>query len=314
MREQVLPLAAGWNAVFLEVDPVESEPGRLLAGLPVDQVAAYLRPASTAQFIANPGADLFRKSGWAVWYAEERPDHFLSTLHAVHGPQAYLVHATEPVVWRVRGVVEVARVRWQPDVFNFVGFGVRSPGAPTFEQFFAGSRAHRHNRIYRLTNGVWRRVEDPGAEVMRSGEAFWIHTAGSSHYQGPFWVEPPAGRGLVLGRRPAGLVLRNAVDHPVTATIEHVPGEQGGLGLSMVLRAVGDTTALVRAVSAPKPEGAWVQVLPPLEAGAYVQVPMELRSDGGSGVGASSLLRIWTDLGTETWVPVVALGRDWSNR
>ena len=313
VREQVIPLEAGWNAVYLEVDPVDPELEVLFGGLPVDRVAAYLRPASSAQFIANPGVDLFRRSGWAVWYAPGGPDHFLSTLHAVHGPKAYLVHATEATVWRVRGGIEVSEVRWQPDSFNFVGFGVRSRGAPTFEQFFAGSRAHRHNRIYRLRDGVWRQVQNPAAEAMRSGEAFWIYTEGSSRYQGPLRVEAPAGRGLVLGARPGGVVLRNQVDHPVAAIVEHVPGDAGGLALAMVLRAVGDPSALVRSVSAPKPMGAWAQVLPPLEAGAYVRVPMELRADAGGGVGAWSLLRIVTDLGTESWVPVWGSRKEGNN-
>lgn len=307
VREQVISLEPGWNAVYLEVDPSETAVEAVFQGLPVDQVAAYLRPVSAAQFIENPGADLFRKSGWQVWYAADREDHFLSTLHAVHGPQAYLVHATEAAMWRVRGTVLMNEIRWHADAFNLVGFGLQAGAEPTFEQFFSGSQAHRHNRIYRLEQGAWRQVENPAAEVMRSGEAFWIHAAGSSRYQGPLKVEAPTLRGLLLGSRPEGVVVRSAVGHPVAVTINHVPGASGGLGLAMVMRAVGDTTALVRTVSAAKPLGDWMQALPPLEPGAYVRIPMELRQDGAGGEGAWSLLRVVTDLGTETWVPVLRL-------
>lgn len=313
-REQVVELRAGWNAVYLEVNPAEPEPEKVFAGLPVDQVAAHLRPVTSAQFVVNPGVDLFRKSGWAVWYAPGREDHFLTTLHAVHGPGAYLIHATEAATWRVRGGVVIGEIRWQPDAFNFVGFSVRPQGGPTFSQFFGGSVAHRGMRIHRLTDGVWREVADPSAETLRSGEAFWVYTKGRSVFQGPLQVDMPTRQGLVLAGRPAGVVLRNATDHPVTAVVEHVPGEGGGVALSMVLRGVGSPSAMVRTVSAPKPAGSWVQGLPPLEAGAYVRVPMEWRPSGVEDLGGgTTLLKITSDLGTETWVPVFILRKDVRN-
>ena len=48
LREQVIPLRAGWNAVFVEVEPVESEPARVLAGLPVEILAGFFRQTHAA--------------------------------------------------------------------------------------------------------------------------------------------------------------------------------------------------------------------------------------------------------------------------
>ena len=41
VRTQALTLAAGWNAVYLEVDPLEQDPALLLAETPIDVVAAF---------------------------------------------------------------------------------------------------------------------------------------------------------------------------------------------------------------------------------------------------------------------------------
>src|SRR5437667_8818882 len=188
-RTQTIQLHQGWNAVFLEVYPPNSDPGLLFASTPVDIAASYYAHASSAQFIARPGSEMFKKAGWGVWYAGNRPDAFLKTLYSIYGQQAYLIHSTRDYTWSITGAVTPAAARWQPNAFNFVGFSVNSPGAPTFAQFFGGSLAHNHNRIYRLSNGAWRQVLDPSAETMQSGEAFWIYCNGNSGYQGPLQVE-----------------------------------------------------------------------------------------------------------------------------
>jgi len=171
-------LRKGWNAVFLEVAPQDPEPAKVFAGTPVDIAAAFSGPLTSAQFMTDPGANLFRLAGWSAWYAESRPDAFLKSLHAINGQQGYLLHARQDFTLSVTGLVSPAAVRWQADAFNYVGFSVDAVTAPTFARFFGGSAAHNHNRIYRLENGVWRQATNPAAEVMRSGEAFWIFCTG----------------------------------------------------------------------------------------------------------------------------------------
>ena len=87
-RIQTIELAAGWNAIFLEVDPPDPTPGALFAGTPVEIAAGYQVRSTAAQFVSNPGADLFRRAGWGVWYASTRPDAFLKNLDGVNGRQA----------------------------------------------------------------------------------------------------------------------------------------------------------------------------------------------------------------------------------
>lgn len=309
-RTQTIQLHQGWNAVFLEVYPPALAPAEVFANTPVDVAASYYPPSSSAQFMTQPGVDLFKQAGWGVWYAEHRPDAFLKTLHSILGQQAYLLYAKSDYTWTVTGEVVPSDIRWQPDSYNFVGFSVRTQGAPTFAQFFAGSRAHNHNRIYRLVNGTWRRVSAPDAETMRAGEAFWIYSTGGSSYQGPLRVETLTRQGLVLGSSSGAVTLRNLTDQPVTPTLEHVASGENPVPMSLVIQMVGDPAASVKYVSTPQPDGSWTQPLPPLEAGTAIRVPLEVRLKDMRVAVHSSLLKITTDLGTQHWIPVIGHRQD----
>jgi hypothetical protein len=309
-RTQTIALHKGWNSVYLEVSPSKSDPAAVFAGTPIDIAASYYLRNSSAQFVSNPGADMFKKAGWGVWYAGNRPDAFLKSLYSVYGQQAYLIHSKSDALWQVTGEVVTPETRWQPNAYNLVGFSVTSPGSPTFAQFFSGSVAHKNGKIYRLANGAWRRVLDPSAETMQSGEAFWIYCAGPSKYQGPLRVETTLATGLYLGAGAGSVVLRNDTDHPVTPTVEHVPIGTNSIPLSIVIRSFGDKSGPVQTIAVPKPDGAWTQDLPVIEAGGSLQVPLEARlQDVGSAV-QNSLLRVVTDMGTQVWVPVIGVRKD----
>lgn len=309
-RVQVIALKAGWNAVFVEVEPAATAPADIMAGLPVDIVASFYDPGTAPQFVSNPSANLFREAGWGTWYAPSRPDSFLSSLYAVYGQRAYLVHATNDCMLRVTGAAVPPQIRWTPDAYNFVGFSVSASAPPTFDQFFAGSPALHHNRIYRLVNGAWHQVTDPTAEALRSGEAFWIYCSGSTSYQGPLRVETSALQGLVLGTGGDSLVLRNEAPHPVTPVLEHVASGSNAVPLLLVVQALNGVAAPIQSVGVPKPEGDWSQPLPALEAGASLRIPLEAKVEAMTQPLHASLIRIVTDLGTETWVPVVAVKVD----
>jgi hypothetical protein len=309
-RTQTIQLRAGWNAVFLEVFPDAPDPGSVFADTPVDLVASYYGAVSSAQFVSDPTADLFTQTGWVVWYSESRPDAFLTTLHAIQGQQAYLVNSKTDFTWKVTGTVMPPEVQWKPSSFNLVGFSVDEQAPPTFAQFFSGSKAHQHNRIYRLDNGTWRQVTDPSAESMRSGEAFWIYCDGGSKYQGPLQVNCPTRQGLVLRSGARALTLRNETDYPITATLEHVAAGSNAVPLAVVVTAVGDETAPVRSIPVAKPDGNWTQPLPVLEPGRALRVPLQVRRQDQRAFTQSSLLKITTDIGAQVWVPVFSIRED----
>ncbi|WP_193211271.1 hypothetical protein [Luteolibacter marinus] len=303
-RTQEIALQRGWNAVFLEVEPLETAPGKVFGSLPVDKVATLFQQPTSNQFVTDPGVDLFDGQGWGVWYAPGLPEAFLKSLDAINGNRAYLVHATRDCQWRALGRVELAPVKWQADAFNLVGFPVRAPGGPTFAQFFAGSPAHANQAIYRLVNGRWKKVVQASSETMKSGEAFWAYCKGPSDYQGPLRVETASREGLLLGRGAGEIILRNECPHPLAPTMDHVPADGPAVPLSILVRAYGDPAAPIQPVATPMPAGAWQQPMPPLEVKASIAVPFECRASAMSQPRQGSLLKITTDLGTESWIPV----------
>ena len=271
--------------------------------------AAYYETVSSAQFTKDPDAELFRNTGWGVWYSEERPDAFLTTLYAIHGERAYLVYSGASYTWQVEGTARKPDVQWQANAYNFMGFPVHAQAAPTFAQFFSGSDAHDLDRIYRLVDGAWKKVTVPDGETMRSGEAFWIYCDGASSYMGPLRVETASHFGLIPFSGKADLILRNDTEHPVTATLEHV-GSTNSVPLAIVIQALADASEPIKYVETPLPDGAWTQPLPPLEARRAIRVPLTVRSVAMTTEFHSSLVKVTTDIGTEVWVPVIGNRKD----
>ncbi|MCW1883831.1 hypothetical protein OKA04_03770 [Luteolibacter flavescens] len=302
-RTQEISLHKGWNAVYLEVDPADGAPATVFSGLPVDKVATLFKNPGNQQFVSDPAVSLTSAQGWGVWYASELPEAFLKSLDEINGNRAYLIHAKSDCKWSAKGRVTGDAVTWQPDTFNFTGFPVAAVGGPTFAQFFAGSKAHKNQAIYRLVSGRWKQVLQPTAEAMRSGEAFWIYCKGPSTYQGPLRAEASGGR-IALGRGVAELTLRNEAPHPLTPTIHHVAGDASPLPLSILIKTFGDPAAPVKSVPVNFPASGWQQPLPALEISGAFAVPFECRSGELLRPLQGSLLKITTDLGTETWVPV----------
>lgn len=309
-RTQAIALKAGWNAVYLEVEPVVSDPARFVEGAPIDIIASFYDPGVAPQFVSNPGASLFREAGWGVWYSSSRPDAFLKSLYAVYGQRAYLIHATNDFILSVSGVVVPPAQKWTPDAYNFVGFSVSATTPPTFAQFFAGAGGLRHNKIYRLVNSTWRQVTDPSSETMRGGEAFWIFCSAGTTYQGPLAVETTTSQGLLLGLGGDKIVLRNPMAHPVTPTLHHVTSGADAVPLMVVVQAIGSLTSPIKNMGVPQPAGNWSLPLPSIEAGASLAIPMEASVDLMSLPVHKSLLKVSTDVGTETWIPVIGLKTD----
>ncbi|MBP7010323.1 MAG: hypothetical protein KBC66_11045 [Kiritimatiellae bacterium] len=306
-RIQQVELVPGWNAIYLEVDPTVSDPARLFAGTPVSIAAAHTMPDSGAQFVGNPSADLLQAYGWSVWYAPERPDAFLTTLFGISGAASYLLFAETNATLAISGTVVAGSPRWTPNAFHFTGFAVADSGAPTFQQFFAGSPAHNHNRLYRLVDGTWRQVLDPGAARMRSGEAFWIYCDGRSDYPGPLEVSTVPSSGVNLTSRGGSeIVFRNRTDHPISWAVEHIADPARPIPISTPVLALDESDGRTQTLSVHFDAGYFKQDFPPLEAGQAIRLPLALRvQDAGPGE-RHSLLQVTTDLGTVTYIPVTA--------
>ena len=174
--EQMISLSQGWNAVWLEVEPTYTN-GHPQAGQPlvpedvfglypeVQTVASPRILAGLAEFFGdaptNGTTAEFNQEGWEQWH---NPPGLVDDLVTVQGHRPYIIEASAPVSFTLRGEARFFRPTWTADRFNLVGFGIDAASPPTFSQFFgpAGAR-HPVGRIYTLSAaGNWS-VVAPGA-------------------------------------------------------------------------------------------------------------------------------------------------------
>lgn len=229
---QLITLHPGWNAVFLEVEPQSNEPADVFSastfapGSAINDLLSVWQwnpRTSTVEFVQNPGTLVPNEPQWMTYFPL---DPAVSDLHAIFGEKPYLIHlgGSVDVTWTVTGEPTVPRIEWRPNSFNFVGFHLTPGGEPLFVDFFSTSLAHAGQEIYRLDNasGTWVKVTSPSVPMSR-GEAFWIHTQGSSEFVGPVSVQLDQVGGLRYGTTllEQDLRIRNqsALDKTVSLTV-----------------------------------------------------------------------------------------------
>ena len=299
-RTQNVALHKGWNAIFLEVTPSTTDPEALFAQVPVTTVATFLSADKPVQFIRNPDSVEWNKEGWGVWYAANRPEAFLSSLHALYGHQAYLIQAQRDFVWTVAGEVLFEPLRWKSDSFNLVGFSVDEVSPPTFGQFFAGSPAHQGYRVFRLSGDTWTPVSDPISARMRSGEAFWVYCDGRSEFQGPLNARIAAGQRVDFGERTdAWIQFRNDGQDPMNIEVETVQTESS---LPVSFNVLGVKGSAMDYLSFPLPA---VHKLPTLEPGSTFPLWLNLNREQMTAGSQARLLRVSSDSGAVIWIPVI---------
>jgi len=213
VRTQGIPLQEGWNAIFLEVEPLTVAPDQLLTRTPIDRVARYLTPTTPIQFISDPDSESWKRAEWGIWYSPLRDDAFLTDLHRITGNKCYLIHALEAFDWEVTGTVTYAETKWVAGSYNLVGFGVDPHNPPTFSEYFKGAGERIGQRIFRLENQKWKLVTDPASTPIRPGEACWVYCEGRTDFQGPMAVKVSGIDRLDFGRSAGILDLRILNNH-----------------------------------------------------------------------------------------------------
>ena len=124
---QTLTLLPGWNAVFLEVEPADPNPGVVFGGLTgLESVWAWNRRTSPVEYIQNPGLPL-EPPPYMLAYVPGNP--LITNLHAIHGETAYLIKiaagAPATQTWAVTGQPSVPKIEWKPNSFKTL-----NPSAP----------------------------------------------------------------------------------------------------------------------------------------------------------------------------------------
>ncbi len=201
---QTLNLQAGWNAVYVEVEPAVKEANVVFASHPISSVWTRAERVVAVDFIQDSSEEVFGKAGWLAWFHPSRPEAFVGNLFAVNANRAYLIKADAAFTLTLTGRPSARHPDWAPDKFNLRGFPVDPANAPTFRNFFVSSAAqfdatqNSLRGIYRLNaGGQWGLVAN--GDLMRSGEAYWVFSKGASDFTAPLRVELEIGDGLEYG-------------------------------------------------------------------------------------------------------------------
>lgn len=233
---QSLPLRYGWNAVWLEVAPVDGEGQARTADqvfksseFAIDRVASPVGQIGTAEFTSDPES-LFNQGGWDVWAADPQSGETASI--AVRANHAYLVHVspnsgisaaagTAAGSLEIQGEVAFHRPEWVKGEFNLAGFSIQ--GAPTFASLMAGSGVVVDGPVGAVANvqrlnadtGAWEAVK--GSDPVESGRAYWINVPYA--LKGKGWAGPveidfsgAVSGALNFGQSPGSLAVVNPAD------------------------------------------------------------------------------------------------------
>src|SRR6476661_8271835 len=139
---QSFTLQPGWNSIFLEVQPEDSKPASVFAGLPIDMVWAYFPTKTPLEYIQNPSEGLWNVPGWNVYLPPAKTDAAaLTNLFAMSARRAYLVKisGTSAVTLNVTGVPLYGEIAWQPDGFTLTGFPLDPSTTVRFGDYFFSS-------------------------------------------------------------------------------------------------------------------------------------------------------------------------------
>lgn len=223
---QTISLHPGWNAVYLEVQPVDRTPATVFKDLPVESVWTWFDRTSSVEFIRDPADGLWAQPGWSV-YAKSPDKAAATNLFSIFANRAYLIKlgGRQNVVWTVNGDPATDKTAWTADSFNLVGFPINPANPPTFAELLSASPAHNGQPIYRLSpQGEWLSVANPAIATIQSGEAYWVYCRGPSTYQSPVNVQVIGGElnyGLTANMN--AVTLSNESTLPRTVTVKFLP-------------------------------------------------------------------------------------------
>lgn len=295
---QIVNLAAGWNAIYLEVQAANRSPEALFAQLPVDHVTTYFGNLTPVEFIKDPNEKPWKQPGWHNWFRldDAASQAVLNDLNLLQAGQAFLIHATKPTRWKITGTRHFQRPTWQANAFNLMGFAVDPQSPPTFAHYFAGSAAHRKLIIFQLEKDHWQQVA-PQTAIIPS-RAYWTWCEGGSDWMGPIDITL-SGAGLGLDfqdqTQVLSLVLRNKSNtaHEISLNLVNP--------FPVALKITGaDGTAHLKKNLAALPN-------PLLAAGERREIRLAVLRAQIPAAGVSGLLEVMTDIGVRYLIPLAAL-------
>lgn len=230
---QIVDLQAGWNAVWLEVEPRGTDgkplaPSAVFTDPAITTIASFFPGSAAGEFVVDTAEASLNRDGWTAWYRNDPARQ--STLAAVLGHRAYLIRAASAVTVPLTGEASFHVHPWVPDAYNLVGFGLVAGSEPTFARFFGPAGAkHPVSLIMKLNpaDGSW--VPVSATEKLARNTAYWVYAAGNSTYQGPFRVDIRGAGELDYGsvRRDEELLLFNETSATANFAVDRVNAANG---------------------------------------------------------------------------------------
>jgi hypothetical protein len=243
---QSLSLKAGWNAVYLQVDPshdtLENLVGADLAN-PIMEVWLWAPPASTLQFVQSPQQPV----EGAQWMSWDRNSPDTQLLQRLVGNAAYLVRVATNVAtytWTLKGRPLPPTYDWTTTGLNFLGFPTVPSGPPTFESFLAKApELQQSAEIYHYPGGELGTGNPTRLYALRTarvnrGQAYWIRSGTTyNRYFAPFELAMSGSRGVNYGDvlNAASFRLRNLTASNLTVTLHLVASEAPPVGQTNIL-------------------------------------------------------------------------------
>jgi hypothetical protein len=247
---QTLHLRAGWNAVYLHVDPSHATIDEMVALDPsfaVEEVWMWRPDLSGQQFSTSPLAPTTGDSRWLSWSRQEGED---SQLQRMAPGVAYLVriNASIPAYdWNIQGKPVAKRTQWTSSGLNFLGFPIPADASPTFRTdnrgnvgFFGPAPLDflRVAEFYKYDAGDLGPnnpafVYAPRTTRMARGEAYWIKSGDYyNRYFGPVEISSPEAGQLFYGDkgRVIGMRIRNVTSAPITVNLSLLASETAPAG------------------------------------------------------------------------------------
>ncbi|MBK1791222.1 hypothetical protein [Persicirhabdus sediminis] len=308
---QEIALKKGWNAIYLELEPINNQLNEVFAGTPIEIVSAYSRPVTAMEFIDSPDEILPDRKHWNVWYAPSREDAVFSNLSVLQAHHCYLVFSNEAYDLNIKGAAFFGNAQWHPNAFNFVGFPIDSAGKPTMTQFFDSALAQSELKIYTLKQGNWVLVTQPSAEMIEPNTAYWVYSDGASDFTGPIKVDfnDSSRGGMVYNQNVSSkeLVLKNVSSFPQSLTLSLVHGESGQLPVSYLVRSLGSVDQPIEVVAQPLNDDLSIG---PVEPGASFKLNLQVDQELISSAVTSATLSITSTAGQRIDIPMVSLRSD----
>jgi len=196
---QNLPLAPGFNPVFVQVTPATNDCDTVFASMPnIDSVWMYNRYTKTASSGLAPSATAVGQDHWLMWFPKRSAKSFLGTLSQIRAGQAYMIHVLDnspATTLSLKGIPGLPRTDWIPLDMTLAGGPISEKSPVTFYQLFHDipeltSDAGSSSSFYSIDPRVARetQIRNPLATTIVPGRAYWFILNGHRDNPYPFSV------------------------------------------------------------------------------------------------------------------------------